>query len=298
MVGADADRNVVVLVVSVGLARDRADGIEDLTDGIDLEHIINTLEDASETLETHAGVDVLLRELGVIAVAVVVELGEYVVPDLHEAVAVTAGLAVGRAAAASLAAVEVDLGAGAAGAGAVLPEVVGLAEANDVSGIDADAVDPDVVCLLVVLVDGGPEELLGDLQGLGQEFPSPRNCLVFEVIAEGEVAQHLKEGAVAGGMADALKVRSTDALLAGANAGARGLLLTREIFLHGCHTGVDQEQGFIVDRHEREGGETEMSLALKKCEILLAQIVQICTWLVQLEGVKIPSRSFILRISR
>jgi hypothetical protein len=77
-------------------------------------------------------------------------------------------------------------------------------------------------------------------------------------------------------MTDALQVGSTDALLAGANAVARGLLLAREVFLHGCHTGVDQEQGFIVDRHEREGGETEMSLTLKECEILLAQIVQRC----------------------
>ena len=43
-----------------------------------------------QTLQTHAGVDVLLGQLGVVALAVVVELGEDVVPDLHIAVAVAA----------------------------------------------------------------------------------------------------------------------------------------------------------------------------------------------------------------
>ncbi len=36
--------------------------------------------------------------------------------------------------------------------------------------------------------------------------PSPGDGLFLEVIAEGEVAQHLKEGAVAGGVADVLDV--------------------------------------------------------------------------------------------
>ena len=61
------------------------------------------------------------------AVAVVVELGEHVVPDLDVPVAVAAHGAAGLAAAVLRSTVIVDLGAGAAGAGAVLPEVVRLA---------------------------------------------------------------------------------------------------------------------------------------------------------------------------
>jgi len=38
----------------------------------------------------------------------------------------------------------------------------------------------------------------------GQELPSPGNDLLLKVVLEGEVAQHLEEGAVAGGDAHAL----------------------------------------------------------------------------------------------
>ena len=38
---------------------------------------------------------------------------------------------------------------------------------------------------------------------------------MLKIIAEGEVAQHFKESAVARGLAHALDIRGTDALLAG-----------------------------------------------------------------------------------
>ena len=44
---------------------------------------------------------------------------------------------------------------------------------------------------------------------------------MLEIIAEGEVAQHLKVGAVPGGLADILNVAGADAFLAGADALAR-----------------------------------------------------------------------------
>ena len=59
--------------------------------------------------------DILLLQLGVMVVAIVVELGEHHVPDLHVPVAVAANGAAGLAAAVLLAPVIVDLGAGAAG---------------------------------------------------------------------------------------------------------------------------------------------------------------------------------------
>ena len=104
---------------------------------------------AGQTLQAHAGVDVLLLQLGVVAVAVVVELGEDVVPDLHIAVAVAADGAAGLAAAVLRAAVVVNFGAGAARAGAMLPEVILLAEAEDALGGDADLLVPDVEGLVV-----------------------------------------------------------------------------------------------------------------------------------------------------
>src|SRR5690606_20276028 len=48
----------------------------------------------------------------------------------------------------------------------------------------------------------------------GEELPGPRNDLGLEVVTEGEVAQHLEEGAVTGGLADLFDVEGADALLA------------------------------------------------------------------------------------
>ena len=158
MVGDNADRDVVLRIVSVLFTRNSADVINYLADGVDLEHIVNALHYASKTLKTHTGVDVLLRELGVVALTVVVELGEYVVPDLHKAVAVATGLTVGRAAAIFDSAVEIDLGARSAGARAVLPEVVSLAETNDSLCGNADLIVPDVESFFIVFVDGGPQK--------------------------------------------------------------------------------------------------------------------------------------------
>ena len=135
--------------------------VGDVHNGVHIEQGVHVLADNSQTLQTHAGIDVLLNQLGVVAVAVVVKLGEDVVPDFHVAVAVAADGAAGLAAAILLATVVVDLGAGAAGTGAVLPEVVLLAEAEDVLGLDADFLVPDLESFLVVLVDGGEQTILG-----------------------------------------------------------------------------------------------------------------------------------------
>ena len=163
VVGNGADGDVVVLIRSVGLARNGANGVEYLSDGVNLEHIVYPLHYAGETLETHTGIDVFMLELGIGAVAHIVELRENVVPDLHIAVALTAGLTVGRAATVFFSAVEIDLGAGAARTCAVLPEVVGLAELNYSLLGYADNVAPEGISLLVLLVNRGPKKLGGDL---------------------------------------------------------------------------------------------------------------------------------------
>ena len=116
----DADGNVLLRVFLVPRARDLADVLGQSAQRIHVEQGIHVLHRDSQTLEAHAGVDVLLDELGVIAVAVVVELRENDVPDFHEAVAGSADHVVG-AGAVFFTAVVVDLGAGAAGAGALKP---------------------------------------------------------------------------------------------------------------------------------------------------------------------------------
>ena len=79
---------------------------------------------------------------------------------------------------------------------------------------------------------------------------------MLEVVAEGEVAEHLKIRAVARGLADVLDIAGADALLAGADTVARRLLVALEVGLHRRHAGVDEQQARVILRDEREARQT------------------------------------------
>ena len=276
MVGDDAQGHVHLMALAVVGAGQLAHLVGDVHDRVHIEEGLHILADNGQALQAHAGVDVLLLEFGIVVLAVVVKLGEDVVPHLDIAVAVAAHRTGRLAAAVLLAAVIIDLGAGAAGTGAMLPEVVLLAEAEDALRGDADLLVPDLPGLIVVHIDGGiePVGIQAHPLGRGQELPAPGDGLVLKVVAKGEVAQHLKIGAVAVGLADVLDIAGTDALLAGADPVARGLLLALEIGLHGRHAGVNEQKARIVLGDQREAGQAQMALALKEREKHLPQLVQ------------------------
>ena len=76
------------------------------------------------------------------------------------------------------------------------------------------------------------------------------------------------------GLSDVVDVERADALLTGGDAARRRRLLTGEIFFQRSHARVDEKQGLVPDRHEREAIQAEVTLGLKKREILLAQNVK------------------------
>ncbi len=276
VVGDDAERHVLRVRLAVMRAGDLAHLVGDVHHGIDVEEGVHVLADDRETLQTHAGVDVLLGELGVVALAVVVELGEHDVPDLDIPVAVAPHGAAGLAAAVFLTAVIVDLGAGAARTAAVLPEVILFAEAENALRSDADLVVPDVPGLVIVEIDARiqPVGIDADPVGRGQKFPRPVDGFALEVIAEGEVAEHFKVGAVARRLADILDIGRADALLAGRHAAARRLFLSGEPRFHGAHAGVDEQKRRVVAGDQREAGQTQMTFCLKEGEIHLPQLIE------------------------
>ena len=275
MVGDNTQGDVLLVAVAVVSAGDLADLVGDVHDGINVEQGVYLLADAGQTLQAHAGVNVLLLQFGVVVVAVVVELGEDVVPDLDIAVAVTAHGAVGLAAALLGTTVVVDLRAGAAGTGAMLPEVIALAETEDALSGNANLLIPDLESLVIIHVDGRIQavRIQAHPLGAGQELPAPGNGLVLEVVTEGEVAQHLEVGAVAGSLADVLNVAGTDALLAGSNPAAGRDLIAGEPGLHGSHAGVDQQQRCVILRDQREAGQAQVTLSFKEAQEHLAQLV-------------------------
>ena len=183
-------------------------------------------------------------------------LHEDEVPELHVPVLVD-----GRAALDAVvgAAVVVQLAARPARAGdAHRPEVVVHALAHDALERQADALVPDVDGLVVVEVDGGPDALgveaeaaVGDR--LRRQVPGELDRALLEVVAEAEVAVHLEERAVPGGLADLVDVLRADALLDARGARRTAALLADEVRHELDHAGVDEQQVRVVERQRRAG---------------------------------------------
>src|SRR5699024_8701438 len=155
-------------------------------------------------------------------------LHEDEVPDLDVSVLVRLGTTIGPVLGPPV--VE-DLGAGTTGAGnAQVQVVLLLPHALDAFEAHADLVAPDVRGLVVVEVDRHPQSLGIEAEPTvldrgGDQFPGQRYRFLLEVVAEGEVAQHLEEGGVPGGPTDLFDVRGADALLdAGGRVVGRGAL--------------------------------------------------------------------------
>ena len=104
---------------------------------------------------------------------------------------------------------------------------------------------PDPDRLVVRLVDGDPEPVALDPEPLGHELEAPGAGLRLEVVAEGEVAQHLEQREVTVGVTDVLDVVGAEALLDAGGAPERRLGLPQEVRDELVHAGVgEQEAGF------------------------------------------------------
>ena len=256
-------------LVEIGGAQQLRGGLDQMLEQVDVVVRVHALHHGADALQAHAGVHRGLGQRHHAAVGRAVELHEDQVPDLDVPVAVFIGRA-RRAAGDVRAVVEEDLGAGAAGAGVAHgPEVGFLAQARQAIGGHAHLVDPDPGGLVIVLVDGDPQAVAIQAQRAGEEVPREADGVALEVVAEAEVAQHLEEGVMPRGVAHVLQVV---VLAAGAHAalarcrthiGAR--VLAQEHILELDHAGVGEQQGGIVARHQRTGGDDRVGLA---CEVV------------------------------
>ena len=156
----------------------------------------------------------------------------------------------------------------------MLPEVVSLTKSDDLLRRNSYFLCPDIKRFLVVLIDRGIKKLCGYLHPLGQKFPCPCDSLVLEVISEREVTEHLKVSTVTCGLSNSLKVGSTDTTLTRGNAAARRLLLTCEVLFHRSHARVYEQKALVVYRYERKARKSEVSLRLKKGEILFSALIK------------------------
>ena len=156
----------------------------------------------------------------------------------------------------------------------MLPEVLRLVLANDVGRINPRLLRPDIVGLVVLLIDCHVDPCGIQTDDLCAELPSPGDGLILKIIAKGEVPQHLKKSAVAGRVTYVFNIRRADALLACCHAAARRLHLTGKILFHRRHTGIDEQQALIPVWDQRKARQPQMSLALIKAEIFFTQFIQ------------------------
>ncbi len=259
MVGDDLER-IARQILDVSLARRRLDQI---LEQVDLVVGMHPLQHGGDTLQPHAGVHRGLGQRMQLARVVPVVLHEHQVPDLDIAVAIRLGRA-GWPAGDPRAVVVEDFAARAARAGfAHLPEIIraaaGLvADAGDALLGHFDFVGPDGVGLIVGLVDGHPQFILGQLVYARKQIPGVVDGVALEIVAERKIAQHLEEGVVARGIADVLQVV---VLATGAHAPLRSggafigtRLLAEEHILELHHARIGKQQGRVVARHQRTRG--------------------------------------------
>ena len=279
VVGDDAEGLGHFLVFAVGLAAQFADLGEDAGEDIRLVDGLRAHQHAVGAFQAHAGIDILLLQGLEGTVGLLVILHEHVVPDLQIAPAGAGGGAIG--AAGLLVGDDEHLRVRAAGAGQAggAPPVVLLGQVEDVVVLDAHLA-PEIGGLLVaraVLVageHGEGEAVLVDAQpfGAGQKLPAPGNGFLLEVIAQRPVAQHLKEGEVAG-VAHVVDVAGADALLHIRQPRAHGVLRAQQIGHQRVHAGGGEQHRGVVFRDQRSAGDDGVVLLLKELQKQAAQVV-------------------------
>ena len=230
---------------------------------VDVIVVVHALHDRGEPLEPHAGIDRRGRQVVQLTVAAAVVLHEHEVPDLDVAVAVLFGCA-RRTARHVFTVVVKNLGAGTAGTGVahgpevvafVLPAAGLVADAAEAVGIDADLLEPDVGGLVILCIDRDPEPFPRQPDFLREKLPGVVNCLLLEVVAETEIAEHFEKGMVARGVAHVLEIvvlaARTHAALAAGRARVVALVAAEEHVLELHHAGIREQQGRVVAGHER-----------------------------------------------
>ena len=267
--GADVVRDdthglLGIRIIVIALAGLFFQVLDDRDEQVGLVAVGHAVQEGQHTVETEAGIHVLVRQ-GSIAVGVLDVLHVHVVTDL-DIPSAAAGRSAVRAAGLVVTGVEplVVGTAGGAGGAFQLPPVIALGQVEDVLRQDADFLQQVRGFIIpgsgvIAFKNGGADFLAVQAKDLGQQVVTPLGFFLLEIIAQGPVAHHLKEGEM-GGVADTFNIHGTDAALYIAQALLSGrMLLAQQIRHQGLHAGhVEHDAGGSV-ADERDGSDIDMS---------------------------------------
>ena len=240
------------------------------------------LQHRGQALQAHAGIHAGCGQRVHGAVCGPVELHEHQVPYFDVAVAVLVWRS-GRPTLYIGAVIVEDLGAGPAGTGVAHgPEIIAfvlcaarlVADAHDAVFGYADLLCPDVIGFVIGVVHGDPQLICFQAVNLGHQFPGILDGLFLEVVAKAEIAEHLEEGMVPGGITHLVKVvvlaSGTYAALRGGRPRVGPLFGAEEHVLELVHSSIGEQQGGIIGRHQRTGAHHLVALRSKKYEKILS----------------------------
>ncbi len=117
---------------------------------------------------------------------------------------------------------------------------------------------PVAIGFLVIRINGHIEAGGIEHQDFCQEFPSPGDSFLLEIVAKREVPQHFKEGMVASGMAYIFDIAGADTFLAGGDSVLRRFHLAGEIGLQRRHAGTNQKKTGIILWDQGETFQSQM----------------------------------------
>ena len=244
---------------------------------VDVVIVVLALQDRGDAFEPHAGIDRGARQRDPLTRAHLVELREDEVPDFDEAVAFRIG-ASRRTAGNGRAVIVKDLRARAARSDvAHHPEIVRGGDADDLRLRQPGDLRPQAGGLVVFGIDRHQQAIAGEPELASDQVPGQLDRPVLEVIAKGEIPQHLEKRMMPGGIADVFQIV---VLAAGAHAFLRRggalvgpLLQAGEDVLELHHAGIGEQQCRIVARHERARRDDLVLVARKIVEKSGADVV-------------------------
>jgi hypothetical protein len=158
-----------------------------------------------------------------------------------------------------------NFGTGTTGAGiAHHPEIVFLSQTRKPIRRDTDFVDPDIGGFIIVVKHRHPQFLFRQAELFGQKGPGKAYGIALEIVTKAEVAQHFKEGVMAGRVPDVLQIvvlaTGPYHTLGGYGAAVRPMLLAKKYVFELNHAGVCEQQGWVIPRDQ--GAALDLGMAI------------------------------------
>ena len=137
------------------------------------------------------------------------------------------------------------------------PEIVRGRDADDPLFGQPGDLAPQLERLIIGVIDRDGQLILGQSPFVGQQTPGMGDRLLFEIVPERKVAEHLKKRVVPRRVADIVQIivlaPGADAFLAGRGARRLAGFKPGEDVFERHHPGVDEHQRRIIIRHQRRG---------------------------------------------